>query len=125
MDDESLRMLVELFMDLSVMMPITALPNWKFKVYLYGAKFEILTDNNPLCCLQSTSKLGAVEQRWAAQLAMYNFEIKYRTGKTNQAADALSRLPRQGTEIPAKVFYDHIRRSYADFKWTQQHDCGL
>lgn len=63
MDDESLRMLVELFMDLSVMMPITALPNWKFKDYLYGAKFEILTDNNPLCYLQSTSKLGAVEQR--------------------------------------------------------------
>lgn len=30
MDDESLRMLVELFMDLSVMMPITALPNWNF-----------------------------------------------------------------------------------------------
>lgn len=76
----------------------------KFKDYLYGAKFEILTDNNPLCYLQSTSKLGAVEQRWAAQLtSKYNFEIKYRTGKTNQAADALSRLPRRGTEIPAKV----------------------
>lgn len=30
MDDESLRMLVELFMDLSVMMPNTALPNWDF-----------------------------------------------------------------------------------------------
>lgn len=44
-----------------------------------------------------------MEQRWAAQLAIYNFEIKYRTGKTNQAADALSRLPRQGTEITAKV----------------------
>lgn len=97
----------------------------KFKDNLYGAKFEILTDNNPLCYLQSTSKLGTVEQRWGAQLAIYNFEIKYRTGKTNQAADALSRLPRQGTEIPAKVFYDHVRRSYADFKWTQQHDCGL
>lgn len=75
----------------------------KFKDNLYGAKFEILTDNNPLCYLQSTSKLGTVEQRWAAQLAIYNFEIKYRTGKTNQAADALSRLPRQGTEITAKV----------------------
>lgn len=36
----------------------------KFKDYLYSAKFEILTDNNPLCYLQSTSKLGAVEQRW-------------------------------------------------------------
>lgn len=48
-------------------------------------------------------KFCAVEQGWAAQLAMYNFDIKYRTGKTNQAADALSRLPTQGTEIPATI----------------------
>ena len=75
----------------------------KFKDYLYGAKFEILTDNNPLCYLQSTAKLGAVEQRWAAQLAMYDFSIRYRTGKTNQAADALSRLPKSGIDLPADV----------------------
>ena len=75
----------------------------KFKDYLYGASFEILTDNNPLSYLQSTAKLGAVEQRWAAQLAQYNFSIKYRPGRLNKAADALSRLPRPGTEVPPDV----------------------
>ncbi|KAK7881610.1 hypothetical protein WMY93_030019 [Mugilogobius chulae] len=40
-----------------------------------------------------TAKLGAVEQRWAAQLASFDFELKYRSGKCNKNADALSRWP--------------------------------
>ncbi|KAL1278989.1 hypothetical protein QQF64_025662 [Cirrhinus molitorella] len=50
----------------------------------------VITDNNPLCHLQ-TIKLGAVEQRWVAQLSVFNFEVKYRPGKSNAKADALSR----------------------------------
>lgn len=64
----------------------------KYRDYLLGAKFTILTDNNPLCYLQ-TAKLGAVEQRWAAQLALFDFKIEYRPGASNGNADALSRLP--------------------------------
>ena len=59
----------------------------KFKDYLIGSKFTVLTDNNPLSYLQSTAKLNAVEQRWVAQLAQFDFEIRYRPGRTNQAAD--------------------------------------
>ena len=62
----------------------------KFREYLLGNEFTILTDNNPLSHLQ-TAKLGALEQRWASQLASFNFTIKYRPGKSNQNADALSR----------------------------------
>ena len=64
----------------------------KFRDYLLGVKFIVLTDNNPLCYLQ-TAKLGAVEQRWAAQLALFDFKIEYRPGTCNRNADALSRLP--------------------------------
>ena len=64
----------------------------KFREYLLGQKCVVFTDNNPLSYLQS-AKLGAVEQRWAAQLAAFDFEIKYRAGRSNQNADALSRLP--------------------------------
>lgn len=56
----------------------------KFKDYLWGAKITVVTDNNPLVHLQ-TAKLGAVEQRWVAQLASFD------NHHTN--ADALSRLP--------------------------------
>lgn len=39
----------------------------------------------------STAKLGATEQRWAAQLAAFDFTIKHRPGRSNKNADALSR----------------------------------
>ena len=64
----------------------------KFKDYLTGARFTVYTDNNPVAHLH-TARLGAVEQRWAAQLASFTFDIKYRPGKNNANADALSRFP--------------------------------
>ena len=64
----------------------------KFRDYLIGSQFTMLTDNNPLTYVH-TSHLGATQIRWLSDLALFDFEIKYRAGKTNQAADALSRWP--------------------------------
>lgn len=52
----------------------------------------VFTDNNPVAHLQS-ARLGPVEQRWVAQLASFDFKVKYRAGKENANADALSRFP--------------------------------
>ncbi len=75
----------------------------KFREYLLGHSFVGYTDNNPLSHLQ-TAKLGATEQRWASQLAAFDFTIKYRPGRNNGNADALSRqyLDRvaAGTALP-------------------------
>ena len=65
----------------------------KFKDYLMGSKCIVYTDHNPLAHLK-TAKLGATEHRWVAQLAPFDLEIRYRTGKSNRCADALSRYPR-------------------------------
>uniref|UniRef100_A0A667ZAE4 Gypsy retrotransposon integrase-like protein 1 n=1 Tax=Myripristis murdjan TaxID=586833 RepID=A0A667ZAE4_9TELE len=62
----------------------------KFREYLLGNKCVVYTDNNPLSHL-SSAKLAATEQRWAAQLASFDFELKYRSGRSNKNADALSR----------------------------------
>ncbi len=62
----------------------------KFRDYLLGASLTIYTDNNPLSYLK-TAKLGATEMRWASQLAQFDFQIKYRSGRANANADALSR----------------------------------
>ncbi|XP_059360625.1 uncharacterized protein LOC132098573 [Carassius carassius] len=70
----------------------------KYREYLLGHKCVVRTDNNPLSHL-ATAKLGATEQRWAAELAAFDFEIQYRAGRTNQNADALSRLPSAGQMI--------------------------
>ena len=64
----------------------------KFREYLLGHTFTVYTDNNPLSYMQTTAKLAAVEQRWASQLAHFNFDIKYRPGPSNRNADALSRI---------------------------------
>ncbi|XP_043999798.1 uncharacterized protein LOC122846747 [Gambusia affinis] len=69
----------------------------KFREYLLGQKCIVYTDNNPLRHL-SSAKLGATEQRWAAQLASFDFDIKYRSGKSNKNADALSRLHSPGVQ---------------------------
>ena len=63
----------------------------KFRHYLLGGKFKVITDNNPLTYFRS-AKLGALEQRWASQLAQFDFDIQYRPAKINPA-DALSRMP--------------------------------
>lgn len=79
----------------------------KFRDYLIGNKFTVFTDNNPLSHLK-TAKLGAVEQRRASQLAMFDFEIVYCLGKRNGNADALSRQnavggQEEGSVLPQSV----------------------
>ena len=64
----------------------------KFKDHLLGSKFTIFTDNNPLVYVK-TSKLGAAQIRWLSELALYDFDIVYRTGCSNLVADALSHRP--------------------------------
>lgn len=67
----------------------------KFREYLLGNKCIVWTDNNPLSHLGS-AKLGATEQRWVAELAVFDYVVKYRPGRSNQNADALSRQPPVG-----------------------------
>ena len=63
----------------------------KFHEYLYGNKFQVLTDNNPLTYVLTTAKLDATGHRWLADLSLYAFSIKYRPGLRNGDADGLSR----------------------------------
>ena len=57
-----------------------------------GSKFMVYTDNNPLAYIRQ-SKLGAAQIRWLSELVLFDFDIKYRTGKSNKAADALNPHP--------------------------------
>lgn len=62
-----------------------------FREYLLGHKCTVYTDNNPLSHLAS-AKFGATEPRWLGELASFDYEVKYRSGRSNKNADALSRL---------------------------------
>ena len=62
---------------------------WAVFDYVYGNKFTVRTNNNPL----TTAKLDATGHHWLAALSDYNFSLVYRAGWKNNDADALSRLP--------------------------------
>ena len=66
----------------------------QFRDYLYYCpKFTVFTDNNPLTYVLTTAKLNATGLRWVGELSDFNFDIKYRPGRSNTDADSLSRLP--------------------------------
>ena len=74
----------------------------RFHEYLYGATFEVFTDNNPLTYILSTAKLDAMGHGWVASLGPYNFKLNYKPGKLNTDADSLSRINWQ-TVDPTQV----------------------
>ena len=59
----------------------------KFKDYLLGSKFTVYADNNPLVYVK-TSKLGAAQIRWLSELALYDFDIVYRTSGSTQTINS-------------------------------------
>ncbi|CAB4004265.1 Retrovirus-related Pol poly from transposon, partial [Paramuricea clavata] len=62
-------------------------------ILYYAPNFTIYTDNNPLTYILPAAKLNATGHRWASELVDFTFDIKYRPGRNNQDADALSRMP--------------------------------
>lgn len=81
----------------------------KLHDYLYGAKFTVLTDNNPLTYALSKAKLDATGHRWLSSLAPYDFNIIYRPGKSNTDADILSRYPGNIDEQTEQVSSESIK----------------
>ena len=63
-------------------------------LYLYGHKFTLVSDHQPLETIFNNpkSKIPARIERWRLRLQQYNFNIKYKPGKSN-AADYMSRHP--------------------------------
>ena len=46
-----------------------------------------------------SAELNAIRYRWVAELANFNFDIKYRSGHANKDADFLTRMPRDITSV--------------------------
>ncbi|CAK1592439.1 unnamed protein product [Parnassius mnemosyne] len=65
----------------------------KFRVYLLGIRFKIVTDCSALTKTLQKKDLPPRVARWALLLEEYNYEIEHRSGSRLKHADTLSRNP--------------------------------
>ena len=69
-----------------------------FRSYVYGRKITIYTDHQALVWFKNAN-LNTRVQKWRFILSEYDYEIKYKPGKSNSNADALSRNPVEKVNI--------------------------
>ena len=70
----------------------------KFYSYLFGHKFELVTDHQPLLGLLGELKSASPQasariRRWSLFLSNFEYTLKFRSTSAHANADALSRLP--------------------------------
>lgn len=81
----------------------------RFKLYLQGTKFKLVTDCKPLQFLFSPRSKPCMRiERWVLRLQSYSYEVVHEPGITN-LADALSRLSVSAPEMFDMEGEDNIR----------------
>uniref|UniRef100_A0AAG5DQN0 RNA-directed DNA polymerase n=1 Tax=Anopheles atroparvus TaxID=41427 RepID=A0AAG5DQN0_ANOAO len=65
----------------------------KFRVYLLGIKFKIITDCSAFQHTLRANQMSARIARWALMLEEYEYEVVHRAGSSMRHVDALSRAP--------------------------------
>lgn len=64
----------------------------KFRPYVEGMEFKIITDHASLKWLMGQKDLSGRLARWSLKLQCFNFSIEHRKGSVNIVPDALSRV---------------------------------
>ena len=64
----------------------------KYRSWLFGAVITVHSDHNPLTYLTDSAPKSAKLMRWALALQEFNVTFKFKPGRSNEAADCLSRL---------------------------------
>ncbi|GBG66950.1 hypothetical protein CBR_g74637 [Chara braunii] len=65
-----------------------------FRAYLYGRKFTLVTDHEPLLALKKSKDYSGMIGRWATVLQSMDFDIRHRKHERHGNGDGLTRLHR-------------------------------
>ncbi|GBG76212.1 hypothetical protein CBR_g21961 [Chara braunii] len=63
-----------------------------FRAYLYGRKFTLVTDHEPLLALKKSKDYSGMIRRWATVLQSMDFDIRHQKHERHGNADGLTRL---------------------------------
>ena len=69
----------------------------------------VLTNHNNLRRFMEIKSLSSRQVRWAQELSCYHFQIDYRQGKANKAADALSWYPQRSVEKEETLRAENVK----------------
>ena len=67
-----------------------AIQNWRH--YLIGCHFMVWSDQQSLWFLMEQRDMGGEYRHWVRKLLGYDFEIQFKSGITNKAADDMSSI---------------------------------
>lgn len=70
---------------------IRAFQEWRVELTGVQSQFDVYTDHRALEYFMTKRQLNSRQAAWTELLAQYNFQIRFRPGKMNALADALSR----------------------------------
>ncbi|RVW32429.1 Transposon Tf2-8 polyprotein [Vitis vinifera] len=94
-----------------------------WRPYLLGKKFFILTDQRSLKYFLEQRVSTPEQQKWVVKLMGYDYEIIYRPGRENSAADALSRKSGSPAllhlHVPVVTVWDEIKKAYEGDSYVQ------
>uniref|UniRef100_A0A2N9J0J0 RNA-directed DNA polymerase n=1 Tax=Fagus sylvatica TaxID=28930 RepID=A0A2N9J0J0_FAGSY len=92
---------------------VRALETWQH--YLWPREFVIHTDHESLKHLKGQGKLNQRHARWLEYIETFPYVIRYKQGKENIVADALSRRYVLLTSMSAKLLgFEYVKDMYAD-----------
>ncbi|KAL2232583.1 UNVERIFIED_CONTAM: putative mitochondrial protein [Sesamum indicum] len=80
----------------------------KWRHYLQDRQFIIKTDQRSLKHILDQRLDSILQHRWVSKLLGLNYEVQYKKGSENRAADALSRLEHGETELASNAITTQI-----------------
>lgn len=92
----------------------------KFRHYLYGHQFIIHTDHKSLRHLTDQTVQTPEQEEWLYKLFGFRYSIEYKPGKSNMAADALSRSFAVAHSVPHSTLFVQLQKATRDDEELQQ-----